>query len=195
MGDLAGDRFQEVEVDSLRALHAWLDQHCEQHEGVWLVTCKKAVPSKYIPHGDVLDALVAHGWCDGRALRIDDTRVMQLVSPRRTQPWAKSYKDRADRLAAAGQMCPTGLASVQRAKATGMWDAMNDVDALVVPDDLRDALLAASPADEFFDVFPQSTRRNILRWISSAKTASTREKRIRLTVEEARLNRRVRSNG
>lgn len=72
---------------------------------------------------------------------------------------------------------------------------MNDVDALVVPDDLDEALRAQPPAADNFAAFPPSTRRNIMRWIASANTEFTRTKRITLTVADARLNIRVKSNG
>ena len=51
---------------------------------------------KHLIHEQLLDGLIAFGWCDGIARRFDDERVMQLVSPRRTRPWAGSYKQRAD---------------------------------------------------------------------------------------------------
>ncbi|MDV6263126.1 YdeI/OmpD-associated family protein [Rhodococcoides yunnanense] len=92
-------------------------------------------------------------------------------------------------------MQPSGLEDVRQAKCTGAWDAMNDVDDLLVPDDLGAALTERSPADEHFAAFPPSTRRNILRWIASARTPVTRNKRITATAEEARQNRRVKSNG
>jgi uncharacterized protein YdeI (YjbR/CyaY-like superfamily) len=76
-----------------------------------------------------------------------------------------------------------------------MWDAMPDVEDLVVPADLAAALAARPPAQEHFTGFPPSTRRNVLRWIASAKTGATRSKRIELTVSEAAEGRRVRSNG
>lgn len=189
------DRFEWVEVNSRHELHEWLDAHHRQRDAIWLVTYRKAVPDRYIAHDVVLDQLVAFGWIDGIRRRIDDRRTRQLISPRRTQPWAKSYKDRAKRLMAEGGLEPAGLESVQRAQATGMWDAMNEVDALIVPDDLNAALAAGAPADTYFAAFPPSTRRNVLRWIASAKTPPTREKRIALTVYEARQNRRVKSNG
>ena len=195
MGALAGDRFEEVDIPSAHALGDWLDRHCRQQDGAWIVTYKQAVPDKYVPHDQILDLVIAYGWCDGIKRRVDAERSMQLISPRRTQPWAKSYKDRADRLTANGAMRPTGIEAVQQAKATGMWEAMNDVDALIVPDDLRTALQSSSPADHYFNAFPPSTRRNVLRWIAMAKTTETRTKRIALTVEEARANRRVKSNG
>lgn len=180
----AADRFPHVEVADERELYAWLRAHHGQHDAVWLVTFKKAVPGKYIPHDAVLDHLVAFEWIDGIRRRMDDQRSMQLISPRRTQPWAKSYKDRASRLLADGRMHASGLASIEQAKANGMWEAMNDVDALVVPLDLAEALAAAPLADQHFAAFPPSTRRNILRWIASARTSATRAKRIELTAAE-----------
>lgn len=192
---IESDRFEHVEVTSAAELRSWLLAHHAQSEAVWLVTFKKAVPARYISTAEVLDELVAFGWIDGIRRAIDDERTMQLISPRRTQPWAKTYKDRAERLIATGTMHASGLASVERAQASGAWEAMNEVDALVVPDDLRERLHAEPPAWAEFAGFPPSVRRNILRWIASAKTPPTREKRIALTVSEAREGRRVKSNG
>lgn len=176
-------------------LHAWLEANHRQNEAVWLVTFKKIVPNKYLSIGQVLDELVAFGWIDGIRRAVDDERTMQLISPRRTQPWAKTYKDRAERLIEEGRMQPAGLASMNQAQSTGAWESMVEVDALVVPIDLRQALERAAPAWAEFQQFPPSVTRNILRWIANAKTDSTRTKRITLTVTEAQAGRRVKSNG
>ena len=72
---------------------------------------------------------------------------------------------------------------------------MNDVHSLVVPADLDQALRAQPPAADTFAGFPPSTRRNILRWIASAKTDVTRTKRIDLTVSETQISARVKSTG
>lgn len=192
---IENDRFEHVEVTSSAELRSWLLSHHAQSEAVWLVTFKKAVPDRYVSTAEVLDELVAFGWIDGIRRAIDDERTMKLISQRRTQPWAKTYKDRAERLIAAGTMHSSGLASVERARASGAWDAMAEVDVLVVPDDLRESLQAEPPAWAEFEGFPPSVRRNILRWIASAKTPPTREKRIALTVSEAAAGRRVKSNG
>lgn len=191
----AQDRFEHIEVTTALALRDWLLAHHAQGEAVWLVTWKKAVPDKYVTTDQVLDELIAFGWIDGIRRRIDDERSRQLISPRRTQPWARSYKQRAERLATEGRMHASGTASVEQARASGMWDAMDDVDDLLVPDDLAAALRARPQAQQEFDGFPPSTRRNVLRWIAAAKTERTRTNRISATVEEAAHGRRVKSNG
>lgn len=184
-----------VEVSSAASLRRWLERNHGQSESVWLVTFRKAAGERYVSTAEVLDELVAFGWTDGIRQRIDDERTMQLISPRRTKPWAKSYKDRAERLIADGRMHAAGQASVDEAKATGAWDSMADVDALVIPDDLQESLVAQPPALDNFLAFPPSTRRNILRWIAMAKTDATRSRRIDRIRRDAAANVRTPVNG
>lgn len=112
----APDRFPWVSAATEQELRDWLLQHHTQQDAVWLRTWKKATAGKHVPHEPVLDQLVAFGWTDGIKRRVDDERTIQLISSRRTQPWAKSYKDRAERLRASGRMHPAGQASVDRVK-------------------------------------------------------------------------------
>lgn len=72
----AADPFPHVDVANEGELHDWLRNHHGQHDAVWLVTFKKAVPGKYIPHDGVLDHLVAFGWIDGiRLARVAGVRA------------------------------------------------------------------------------------------------------------------------
>jgi uncharacterized protein YdeI (YjbR/CyaY-like superfamily) len=189
------DSAKEFEAASVQALHDWLTRHHEQTESVWLVTFKKSSGSKYISTSEVLDELVSFGWTDGIRAQVDDQRTKQLISPRRTKPWAKSYKDRAERLIEQGRMHPAGQAAVDLAKETGAWDQLNDVDALIVPPDLLAGLMSQSAAWANFEAFPPSTRRNILRWIASAKTEGTRLKRIERICVDAEKDVRTPVNG
>lgn len=186
---IATENFAQVEIDSGEALWEWLGDNHDQGESVWLVTWKADTPDKYISREAVLDALVAHGWIDGIRRAREDGRTMQLISPRKTQYWAKSYKERAARLIAEGRMHPAGQRSIDEGRASGLWSFMDDVDALIVPEDLFQALSASPPADTHFPSFATSKRRNILRWIKLAKTPATRAKRIAQTAALAQENR------
>ena len=176
---IPAERFPQVEVTSQAGLRAWLEEHHEASESVWLVTWKKATGGRYVSRDQVLDELLAFGWIDGVARTLDDRRTMQLISPRRAKHWAASYKQRVARLTDQGRMRPAGLRSVEEAKANGLWSLMDDVDALAVPTDLALALASRPGASDGFAGVPPSSRRFTLRWLKLAKTETTRTARIR----------------
>ncbi len=172
------ERFTQVEVNSVAELESWLAANHAQPENVWLVTWKKSVPENYVSTDEILDEVIAWGWIDGIRRKLDNDRTMQIIGPRHTQAWAKSYKDRAARLIAEGRMQAPGLASIEAGKQCGLWDYWADVDALIDPEDLRAALAASPDAQAYYDNTGSSYRRNLLRWIKLAKTDATRQKRI-----------------
>lgn len=65
---------------------------------------------------------------------------------------------------------------------------MNDVDNLIMLDDLKEALQAKPPALSNYEAFPDSAKRDILRWIKIAKRNETRQKRIEETAAKAARN-------
>ncbi|MEM9433064.1 MAG: YdeI/OmpD-associated family protein [Pseudomonadota bacterium] len=164
---------KEVEITSKDQLWRWLEKNNAQTESVRLITWKAMHAEKYVSREDVLDGLVAHGWIDGRRFKVDENRTAQLISPRKQQAWSKSYKERAARLSREGVMHPSGTASVQDGHSSGLWNFFDDVDALIVPEDLK----AVVDLKKWESQAP-SYRRNLLRWLKLAKTATTRKNRI-----------------
>ena len=184
------DRFEKVEIAGAQALWDWLAAHHAQEASVWLVTFKKGAPG-YISRDEVLDALMAYGWIDGIRRKLDDTRTMQLISPRKQQAWAQSYKTRVERLRAEGRMHPPGEMAVERGKASGLWTASAEIDRLEVPDDLAQAFSQTPPAAQHWEAFAPSYRRNVLRWIASAKRPETRAKRLASAAAASAENRKL----
>ena len=172
------ERFVQVEVTSQAALRAWLIEHHLQAASVWLVTYKKSEKEKYVSREEVLDELICFGWIDGIRRKRDEKTSMQLIAPRKAQHWAKSYKERAAKLIEAGKMHEAGQAAINRGKKSGLWNFMDDVDALILPEDLKSALKALPPTATFFDSINPSSKRFVLRWIKLAKTEKTRKSRI-----------------
>lgn len=166
-----------LQVESEAELWKWLGRHHGQSQSVWLVTFKASDPARYISRSQVLDALIAHGWIDGRRMKLDDSRTMQLIAPRKEQRWAKTYQDRAAKLEREGRMKAPGRAAIERAKKAGTWDDLADVDALEVPKDLAASLEQMGAAQWWNEAAP-SYRRNVLRWIAKAKRTQTRHKRV-----------------
>ena len=172
------ENFEQVVVENQAALREWLLEHHQQETSVWLVTYKKSEKEKYVSREEVLDELLCFGWIDGIRRKRDEKTSMQLIAPRKAQHWAKSYKERAAKLIEEGKMHAAGQASIDRGKASGLWHFMDDVDALILPEDLKSALKALPPAATFFDSINPSSKRFVLRWIKLAKTEKTRKSRI-----------------
>ena len=182
---VATEKFDQVAVQSQEELRAWLMANHSQEKSVWLVTFKKSVPEKYLDRWAVLDELICFGWIDGVRRKLNEDQTMQLITPRKVQHWAQSYKTRAAKLIEEGRMHESGLRSIEAGKASGLWNFMDDVDRLEIPEDLRQALDAKSGALAFFEGTNASSKRNALRWVKLAKTEATRTKRI---TELARLS-------
>lgn len=172
------DNFEQVEISSVAELRHWLAAHHQQQASVWLVTYKKAVPAKYVSTGEVLDELLCFGWIDGIRRKLDEERTMQLIAPRLVEHWAKSYKERAAKLIKQGKMEAAGYQCIEAAKASGLWDFMDDVDQLLVPADLQAELQKYPGASDFFYAINDSSKRFVLRWLKLAKTDKTRTARL-----------------
>jgi len=172
------ENFGKVEIISQNELRNWLSQNYQQHDSVWLVTYMKSTPSKYVSRDEVLDELLCFGWIDGIRRKLDLDRTMQLISPRKQQYWAKTYKDRVMRMIKEGKMTSAGQQSIDTSKANGTWSFYDDVDALILPEDLKKKLQSKSQAFDFFDAINPSSKRFALRWLKLAKTSTTRQKRI-----------------
>jgi uncharacterized protein YdeI (YjbR/CyaY-like superfamily) len=175
---LKTENFDKVEVKSTDELRQWLINNHKQLQSVWLVTYKSIVPEKYLPTAEVLDELLCFGWIDGIRRKLDETKTMQLISPRRVEHWSRTYKERANKLIELGKMEEAGFVSIESSKQNGLWDFLNDVDNLIIPSDLSSALKGTDGAFEFFNAINPSSKRFVLRWLKLAKTNRTRTSRI-----------------
>ena len=88
-------------------------------------------------------------------------------------------------------MQPAGREAITQSKQLGMWDVMQDVDALIVPDDLQILLDKDPTAATYFKTCPPSYKRNILRWLKSAKPEKTRHKRLGAIFTECKAENRM----
>lgn len=166
-------------------LEAWLDEHGEESDGIWLKFAKKASEIQSVVYAEAVEIALCHGWIDGQAKRLDDDHYLQKFTPRRPRStWSKINREKAERLIAEGRMRPAGLREVDRAKEDGRWDAAYDSPrAATVPDDFRAALDAEPAALEFFESLGSTKRYSFLYRITDAKRPETRARRIAEYVE------------
>lgn len=180
---------ERLQVTDIGELRSWLAANHTRTDSIWLVTFKKHVPDRYVSRGEVIDEILCWGWIDSLARKIDDDRTMLLISPRKEKSaWSKVNKDKIARLEADDRIQPPGRAKIKAAKANDMWHFLDDVDALIKPDDLIAAFGTVPGSADNFDNFPASSRRGILEWIKQAKQNKTRKRRIDMTAKLAGQN-------
>ena len=180
-------------ADSRQEWRKWLEANHKTEKSVWLIIYKKGsnVPSVYYP--EAVDEALCFGWVDSKPNKRDDKSYYQFFSKRSPKSnWSKINKEKVQRLIAEGKMTQSGREMIKIARENGTWDALNEVDALVIPEDLKVKLNSYPNAFTNFEAFPPSTRRGILEWILNAKKEETRSKRIEETARLAEDN--IRAN-
>jgi uncharacterized protein YdeI (YjbR/CyaY-like superfamily) len=166
-------------------MEAWLDEHGQTSDGVWLKFAKKATGIRSVVYAEAVEIALCHGWIDGQAKRLDEEHYLQRFTPRRPRSkWSKRNREKAERLIADGRMSPAGLREVERARKDGRWDEAYDSPTTArVPEDFQQALDAEPDAREFFEGLSSTKRYSFLYRINDAKRPETRAKRITEYVE------------
>ena len=162
------------------AFRAWLSAHHDSQPGLWLRIAKAASPLQSVTYAEALDVALCFVWIDGQKQRYDADSFLQKFTPRQKRsPWSKRNREHVERLTAAGEMQPAGLAAVAAARADGRWDrAYDSPGTMTVPDDLQAALDAHPEARAFFETLKGTNRYAILYRIQTAVTPETRARRI-----------------
>jgi uncharacterized protein YdeI (YjbR/CyaY-like superfamily) len=172
-------------------LEAWLGEHAEDSDGIWLKFAKKGSGIRSVVYPQALESALCHGWIDGQVKRLDEDHYLQRFTPRRARSkWSKRNRKMAERLIAEGRMRPAGLAEVERAQRDGRWEeAYDSPSTATVPADFQVALDAEPAAAEFFSGLGSTKRYPFLYRIQDAKRPETRAKRIAEYVELLRAGR------
>jgi uncharacterized protein YdeI (YjbR/CyaY-like superfamily) len=163
---------------------AWLEENHATAKEAWLVHYKKHTGQPGLALEEAVEEALCFGWIDGVLKPIDEEKYALRYSPRKKDSvWSETNKRRVRKLIKQGRMTEVGLAKIREAKANGEWRAATlREDTTNVPDDLRQALKANSPARRNFDRLAPSHKRQYIYWITSAKTDKTRQRRIQETV-------------
>jgi uncharacterized protein YdeI (YjbR/CyaY-like superfamily) len=184
---------EHLDVTSAEELDAWLARNHDSSPGLWVVTYKKSTAKPAPTYDEIVRAILCWGWVDSVPGKIDDARTKLYVSPRKpNSAWSQSNKIRVDELISLGKMQPAGLAKIEEAKASGTWNLIDSAQNAEIPNDLATAFSELPGSRENFEAFPKGVRKQILEWITQAKTDATRQKRIIETATLAQQN--IRAN-
>jgi len=167
----------------------WLEKNHATSSGVWLIYYKKGSSKPSVAYDEAVEEALCFGWIDSRVNALDDERYMQVFSPRKPKSsWSKLNKQHVEQLIQNGLVTVAGLEKIEAAKRDGSWSALDAIEDLQLSVDLMKALDSNKTAYDNFMAFSTSSKKNIVRWIESAKRPETRLKRIEETVTLAAQN-------
>ncbi|MEH2463187.1 YdeI/OmpD-associated family protein [Nostoc sp.] len=167
----------------------WLEKNHRTSFGVWLIYYKVKTGKPSVRYSEAVKAALCFGWIDSKVKSLDEERYMQTFTPRKPKSvWSKLNKQYIEELIEQGLMTITGLQKIEAAKQDASWNTLDAIKALIIPLDLKQALEANTTAKEYFEAFNNSSKKNILFWIESAKRPETRLRRIEQTVNSTAKN-------
>jgi uncharacterized protein YdeI (YjbR/CyaY-like superfamily) len=179
----------QLHMPTRAAWREWLAQNHATQQNVWLKIYKKQSQTSSVQYNEAVDEALCFGWIDSSIKKGDDDFYLQFFAKRNPKSnWSKVNKAKVTQLTAAGLMTEAGQRMIDLAQQTGTWDALNDVENLLVPNDLAEALASVAMATERWEAFSRSTKRGILEWILNAKRPETRQERVEKTARMAARN-------
>jgi uncharacterized protein YdeI (YjbR/CyaY-like superfamily) len=185
------NQLETISANNRHSWREWLEKNHQTSIGIWLVYYKVKSGKPSISYSEAVKEALCFGWIDSKVKSLDEERYMQIFTPRKPQSvWSKLNKKYIKELVDRGLMAKAGLAKIDTAKQDGSWTSLDAIEALIIPKDLKLALEANELANQYFQVFSNTTKKNILFWIESAKRPETRLKRIEQTINSAAQNKK-----
>ena len=122
---------------------------------------------------------------------IEERFILKYTPRKQKSVWSKINKEKAKKLIASDKMMQAGLEKIEEAKKQGLWDtAYTNLVKDRLPSDLKKALMENKTAWKNFQNFANSYRNMYIGWVKSAKTQSTKKKRINEVVKRSAYNKK-----
>lgn len=175
------------------AFRAWLDRHAATSRelviGFWKVGSGK--PS--MTWSEAVDEALCVGWIDGVTRRIDERAYQIRFTPRKpTSIWSAVNIRKVHALEADGRMTDAGRAAFARRTAgkSAVYSHERTTPPTLTAGETR-TFKANGPAWRYLEACPPGYRRQILHWITTAKKAETRARRLAKAIEACAAGRRL----
>ena len=174
-------------------LRAWLERHHADRRELLVGFYRKASGRPSITWPQSVDEALCFGWIDGIRRSLGEEAYTIRFTPRQARStWSAVNVRRAGELIAEGRMTSAGLAAFEARSAdrTAIYSHEQRRAAVLEPDQ-EARFRAAAEAWEWFQARPPSYRRAAIHWVTSAKRAETRERRLGALIEDSAAGRPI----
>jgi uncharacterized protein YdeI (YjbR/CyaY-like superfamily) len=179
--------------DSPAAFRAWLEEHHEVHDVLWVGYWKKSTGRPSLTWEESVDVALCFGWIDGIRKRVSEEAYTIRFTPRRDgSVWSRRNIERYEALVAEGQVAPPGaVAYAQRTEdRSGLYSFEQDRTP-ELSEEYLDRLRANEAAWADWEARPPGYKGTVSHWVMSAKRESTRERRLATLIEDCAAGRKI----
>jgi uncharacterized protein YdeI (YjbR/CyaY-like superfamily) len=172
---------------------SWLAEHHDSATECVVGFIKTSTGRANLRWSDAVDEAICFGWIDAVRRGIDDeTYSIRFTRRKPSSIWSKINVAKVERLRSAGLMTPAGEAAfAARTEAkTGVYSFERAEPAALSEAEL-DRFRSHSAGYAFFEAQAPSYCRAALHWVTSAKRAETRIRRLDQLIEDSSAARRL----
>jgi uncharacterized protein YdeI (YjbR/CyaY-like superfamily) len=188
---MAKARDEVTWFDSPAAWRGWLEANHATEREIWVGLRKKHVPVG-ITWPEAVDEALCFGWIDGLANAVDENGYAQRFTPRkRSSNWSAVNLKRIEELIAEGRVHPAGLRAWEERDPARSEQYSFEQGEVALDDEMLGRFQASADAWEWFQTQPSGYRRQAIWWVTSAKKAETRERRLATLIEDSANRRRL----
>ncbi len=168
----------------------WLHtNHMLQPQGVLLIFYKLETNIPTMRWEEAVRVALCYGWIDSTVKSLGGGKRQQYFCRRNPKStWSALNKRYIEELEANGLIHPSGYEMIELAKESGTWTAMDDVENLVIPMQLKKAFDNNPEAFQNYQNFSPGYQKSYLSWLYQAKREDTRNKRIESIIELCEAN-------
>jgi uncharacterized protein YdeI (YjbR/CyaY-like superfamily) len=173
-------------------LRDWFDANHETAAELWVGHYRKATGVPSVVWSDTVDEALCVGWIDGVRVGVDERRFVQRFTPRRKgSTWSAINVAKVAALSEQGRMRPAGLAAFEARTPENTAIYSYEVAPTALTDAETDAIRVNPAAWADWEARPPSYRKAVMHWITSAKGAATRERRLAALIDDSAAGRMV----
>ncbi|MBU2950100.1 YdeI/OmpD-associated family protein [Tamlana agarivorans] len=172
----------------------WLLKNHNKEASVYLIFYKLETNIPTMRWEEAVKVALCFGWIDSKVQSLGNGKRRQYFSLRKANSnWSAVNKKYVEDLIAKNLMQEAGYKTIEIAKKTGTWTAMDAVENGIIPEALQKAFDKTPIAFENFNNFSKSYRKSYLSYLDSAKREATKQKRIEEIIALCEANKKMRS--
>ncbi len=167
--------FQEIHFERDTDWYDWLLTNHKNKKGVYLIFYKLELNIPTMRWEEAVKVALCFGWIDSTVKSLGNGKRRQYFCPRNDKSvWSALNKKYVKVLISENLMHESGLLKIKVAKQNGRWNALDDVEEGIIPEDLQVAFDNNEIAFENYKNFATSYRKSYLYWLNQAKRPETR---------------------